>query len=110
MLRPLCALNAFDPRLVLFQYFAIKEEDGVQRLILRGRGDIAADGEVAEEGAQVIGAQLAGMALAMEEDVTANPLQIGLLGSDAVVLDTDDVAHLIEQATATRHKDSARRR
>ena len=43
----------------------------------------------------------------MEEDVAANPLQIGLLGADAA-LDTDDVAHLIEQAAATRPKDSAR--
>jgi hypothetical protein len=33
-------------------------------------------------------------------------LQVGLLGSDAVVLDADDVAHLIEQAPAIRHKDS----
>ena len=63
--------------------------------------------EVAEEGAEVIRAQLARMTFAMEEDVAANPLQIGLFGADAVVLHADDVAHLIEQAAATRHKSSA---
>jgi hypothetical protein len=110
VLRSLCALNALDPRQVLFQYFAIQEEDGVQRLILRGCGDFAADGEVAEEGAEVIGAQLARVAFAVEEDVATDPLQIRLLGSDAVVLDPDDVAHPIEQAPVIRHKDSRRGR
>jgi hypothetical protein len=35
-------------------------------------------------------------------------LQVGLFRPDAVVLDADDVAHLIEQAP-TRHKGSVRR-
>jgi hypothetical protein len=106
VLRALCALHALDPGQVLFQYFAIQEENGVQRLVLGRSGDIAADGEVSEERAEMLRAELAGMTFAMKEDVAANPVQIGLLGANAVVLDTDDVAHLIEQAAATRRKAS----
>ena len=43
-----------DPWQLLSEYFAIQEEDGVQRLVLCGCGDVAADGKVAEKFAEVL--------------------------------------------------------
>jgi len=34
----------------------------------------------------------------VKQDKAANPIQIGLLGADAIVLKTDFVPHLVEQA------------
>ncbi len=43
-------------------------------------------------------AHLRGMTLGVKQDKAANPIRIGLLGADAVVLKTDCIPHLVEQA------------
>ncbi len=60
-------------------------------------GDAAIDGEVTEEGGNLRFAQLLGVAFAMEEDEAANPIEIRLLGADAVMFDAQMPADTIEQ-------------
>jgi hypothetical protein len=55
---------------------------------------------VSEEGADLGATHLVGMALAVEEDVALGPVEIGLLGANAVVLATQKVAHLAEEPGA----------
>ena len=55
------------------------------------------DGEVAEELSDVVFAHLGGMAFFVEEDETANPIKVGLLGAQAVALDPKMPADAIEQ-------------
>jgi hypothetical protein len=40
----------------------------------------------------------------MEEDEPLDPLDVALLGSQAVVLHTDSIAHLIEESRLVKHK------
>jgi hypothetical protein len=51
-----------------------------------------------EEGLDLSGSEPARVHLVMKEDVAARPVDIGLFSSDAVVLDAQSSAHLIEKA------------
>jgi len=53
---------------------AVEEQERAQRLALGGGGDLALDGEGAEEARDRGGAHVGGMALAVEEDVAADHL------------------------------------
>ncbi len=66
-------------------------------LVLRGGGNALISGEIAEEGSDLLLGHVAGMAFPMEEDVAANPIDVGLLGADAVVFDAQMPADAIEQ-------------
>ncbi len=74
----------------------IKEEKGAESLILGGRGDVAFNGEVGEEGGDFFFAHVGRMPFSVEEDVSANPIHVGLLGADAVVLDAEAPADAVE--------------
>lgn len=80
----------------------IEKEDGVHGHILGAGGDVFGDGEVGEEGGDVIGAQIAGMAEGsfrrfVEVDEAGDPMDVGLFGAVGVVLGADDVSDLIEE-------------
>ncbi len=65
------------------EHLAIEEEQRVQGYIL-GRGrDLALEGQVSEVGADLLGAHLARVALAVEEDKAPDRANIRLLGSVA---------------------------
>lgn len=82
------------------QHFLVEEEQGVEGLVLGGGGDVALDGEVVEIGDDFGLAHLFGVALAVEEDEPLGPVEVGLLGADAIVAAAEDVAHLAEQPGA----------
>lgn len=63
-------------------------------------GNIAFDGKVSEELGDVEGAQVRRMALVVEEDEAACPVDVAVLGAAGVVADAEDVADLIEEARA----------
>jgi hypothetical protein len=69
----------------------------VQRLILRRSGDVATNCQIAEKGAQLNRPHVAWVTLTVKEDEASDPLQIRLLGSDAVVTQADHFAYLVEQ-------------
>jgi hypothetical protein len=91
------SLHFFEPGQLDLQDVPIKEQDRVQRLILGRGGDIAANRQVAEEGCYFRCGHLTRVTLVVEEDEAPDPLQIRQLGSDAVVTQADDLAHLIQQ-------------
>ena len=76
----------------------IAEEFMVHALILGGSGNPAVDRKVGQETLDFGGSHLPGVALAVEEDEAANPLDVGILRADAVVLEPDAVSHLIQEA------------
>ncbi len=80
----------------LLEDFAVEEEDGAEGLILCGCGDVAFSGEVGEEGADFGCAHL-GVLFAMEEDVAANPVDVGFFGAVGVVFGAEGVGELVEQ-------------
>src|SRR5262245_8370615 len=96
--RALGTLYIVDPGQANAKDLAVHEENGVEGLVLSRCRDFAAHCKVAEECAQCFRAQLVGRTSAMEEDVPPDPLQVGLLGADAVVLDSNGLAHPIEEA------------
>jgi len=77
---------------------AVEEEDGAERLVLSGCGDAPFDGEVGEEGLDLGGTHLAGVAFVVEEDEPFDPGDVGLFGADGVVFTADRVSDLIEEA------------
>ncbi len=67
-------------------------------MFVGGSGHPADCGEMCEKSLHLRRAHLRGMTFGVKQDKAANPIQIGLLGADAVVLKTDFVPHLVEQA------------
>jgi hypothetical protein len=53
---------------------------------------------VVEKSGDLHGAQLARVALAMKMDETPDPVNIGLLRADAVMLEPDSIPHGLKQA------------
>ena len=94
------AAGARDPleRLELeAEHLAIQEEDRRERLVLRRCRDATLVGERGEERDDMLRAQLAGMAPAVEADEALHPLRIGALGAQAVVAQADALAQGFEE-------------
>jgi hypothetical protein len=76
------------------QDVAVEEQERAQRLVLGGGGNLALDGEGAEEARDLGGAHLGGMALVVEEDSS------GVFANYASEVQQHD-ARLSEQDTGT---------
>jgi hypothetical protein len=79
-----------------FEHLRVKKEQGAEGLILRGGSDVALDGKVSKECADFVFSHIAGMAFPMEENKPANPIDVRLLGADAVMLDSQMPADAVE--------------
>ena len=97
MLRPLCANEVVEPREFHVEDLAIQEQQRVQRLVLRRCRDVVANGERREKRGDFRGAHLGGMPLAVEKDVSLDPVDVRLLGATAVVARPDGVTNPVEQ-------------
>ena len=64
--------------------------------ILRGSSHVALYGRVGQELLDLLFTHLLGVPLVMEQNVAPNPVDVGLLGADAVVFEADFCANLIE--------------
>ena len=89
--------NSVKPRQLLAQHLLLKKPQRALRLILHRRRHITLAGEVAQEPLDMDRGQIRRLLLAKTNDVALNPIDIGLLGANGIVLDPDAVAHLIEQ-------------
>jgi hypothetical protein len=74
---------------------AIQENNGTERLVLGGGGDVFLNGEMAEKGFWF--SHLFGMALVMEQDKATNPFEVGLLGAIGIMLDAKGITDLLKQ-------------
>jgi hypothetical protein len=95
--RLLGAFNAVEPGQRGVQHLLVEEEDGALRLVL-GRGcNLPWYGQIGQESFDVIGAEFRRMALAVKMDKSSNPVDIRVLGPNAVVLQAEAVADADEQ-------------
>jgi hypothetical protein len=78
------------------------EDDGAYCLVPGGSGDVLLDGEPTEELRDLSGAHLGRMALVVEQDVAADPRDVGLLGAAAAVACAERIADPVEQARRAR--------
>ena len=103
------AFPALDPPQAIqvtdlcFQHVAIKEQQGIERLRLGGRGDAPYRCEVIDEGHDASRPNGAWMLAAMEMDVSPNPEPIGLLCSTAQMSAAADQGHLVHEPERMRN-------
>ena len=96
-------LRAFGPDHVIepwpldVENLSIEEEQRIEGLVLCGRRDSLANRERRQKGRDFRGAPLAGMALAMEENVALDPVEVRLLGPRAVVACANRVTDAVEE-------------
>jgi len=81
---------------------SIEEEQRIEGLVLCGRRDSLANRERRQKGRDFRGAPLAGMALAMEENVALDPVEVRLLGPRAVVACANRVTDAVEELRLRR--------
>jgi len=87
-------------------HFPVENDQGALGLVLRRGGNPAIGRETREKLLDVGGRQIDRMAIAVKADVAPDPVDVGLLGPYAVVLDADARTHLIKQmGCAWRHDD-----
>jgi hypothetical protein len=60
---------------------AVQEDDGAERLVVGGGGDVALDGKIIEESGDLGGAQIPRVAAPMEGDVGADPVGVRFFGA-----------------------------
>lgn len=97
-LRPLgwCCVDRFDVD-VYVEHIPVKEEDTAEGLILGRGGYFLVDGKMGQESFNFGRAHVLGVALFVKEYVTLDPVDIGILGADGVMLAPQGVTHAIEQ-------------
>ena len=92
-----------------FSTCTVQEHDGVQRLVLSRGGHLALHGQMGQKRLHLGRPHLRRMPLPVEQDEPSDPIDVGLLGADAVVQPPDDAADLIEQPglAPSRGRDSS---
>ena len=98
------AHDIVEPRQILPKYFAVEEEQGAQRLILGGRGNVALDGQRAQILGQLRGTHPGRMTLPVKENVAPNPRDVGLLRPTTVVTGPHGLANPVEESWCSRRR------
>jgi hypothetical protein len=101
--RPLGPLDALHVRQFDAQHLEVEEEERAECLVLRRGGDGAVGGEVREELADLVRAHLCGVALAVVEDEALDPVDVGALGADAIMVQPQAPPHLLEKGWSFGH-------
>jgi len=74
----------------------VEKQQGAQRLVVRRSGDLPLHSEMGEKGFDLRFAQVDWMSLVVKQDEAANPLHVSFLSAVGVVLEPNDVPHLIQ--------------
>lgn len=91
-------VDAIEPRQFDAEDLLVQEQDGTLCLVLRRCGDSANNREVGQKRLDLRRPQLDRVALAVKPDEAFNPIDIRLLGANAVMLEADLVPETIEQS------------
>ena len=75
----------------------VEENQGVQGLVLRRGRHVPRHRQVREERLNLRCAHVLGMPLLMKENEVPNPMDIGFLGPNGKVLESDHLPHLIQK-------------
>src|SRR5690606_28818067 len=90
--------DVFEPRQLRAENLAIQEQDRRQGLVLRARGNLALDGERAEESLDLDRAHLARMTPVVGENEPPYPSQVHPFRVETVVFEPQSPANLVEKA------------
>jgi hypothetical protein len=85
-----------EPGEIAPQDFAVQEEQGGQRLALRGGAYVLPNGQIGEKGVDLCLPHLQGMPLAVVEDVPAHPADVRAFSRRAVVANAQRGANLLQ--------------
>lgn len=91
------AFDAGDEGKFAIEDLLVKEEEGVESLVLSGGGDVAVEIKVGKEGGDFFFAHFGGMAFALEEDEAADPVDVSAFGAKAITFDAEVPADAIEK-------------
>jgi hypothetical protein len=91
--RPPGTLNTVEPWQLDAENLPVQEQDRALGLVLRGGRDVPLHGQARQERLDVDCAELRWMALVVKMDEASNPVHVGLLGADAVVLEAHALAN-----------------
>jgi hypothetical protein len=103
MARARGANHPVQVRAIGMEHLAVQEQDRVHGLVLRGCRHAAPDSEVREECLDRAVREFARVNLAVKRDEAPDPMQVGVLGADGIVLEPDPLAHQIENARLLAH-------
>ena len=95
---------ALDPCQRLSQDDLVEEEQGAEGLVLGGGGQVLLDRQMGQEGDDFGLGHLEGMPLAMEQDESLRPVDVGVLGADAVMQSPGGLADLVQQLGHVGHR------
>ena len=90
------ALNVVDEIEFSVEHLLVEKEQRAESLILGGCSDIPFDRQMGEKSGDFLLAHFVRMPLAMKENVTANPIDVGLFGADGVMFHAQMPADPIE--------------
>ena len=85
--------HSFDTVQRLFQHVLIKEQNRRQSLVLRRGSHVFLDGQMRQETVDVAFGHLARMPAVVKEEEVANPVEVGFLGTPAVMPGSQDFHH-----------------
>ena len=85
------------PFQVLFEHVLIQEEDGAERLVLGGGSDVLVHGQVGEKRLYFGSVHLGRVAHVVEVDIAFNPIGIGFLGANGVMLGPYGITNAVQQ-------------
>jgi hypothetical protein len=91
------ATDLSHPRQVLAEHLGVQEQQGRQRLPVRGRCDFALVGEPTQESLDFGPSEISWMPKVVKADKCPTPLHIGLLRTPAVVQQPNAFANLVEK-------------
>ncbi len=81
----------------LIQYVLVQEYQRIECLILCAGSHVSFHSEIGEKLTDLSLSHVFWMALVVEEDKPLSSLQVGLIGADAVVADTNGIAYLFQE-------------
>ena len=99
-------LDAVQPGQRGVQHLSIEEQQRAQRLVVRGRRDAPLGGQHREEGLDMLGAHVARMLHAVPTDEEPDPVNVQLLGTEAIVQIARTLPDLVQQARGSQWWDA----
>src|ERR1700693_377572 len=95
--RPFSSLDSLQPTDFLPEDFLVEKKQRTQGLVLGGRCNVPIASKMSKKFCHFCFRHVARMPFVMEPNEALDPIDIALLGPDAEMLSSNDVANLIEQ-------------
>jgi hypothetical protein len=89
-------LGVVDEIELTFEDLLIKKEQSAEGLVLGGCSHLQIDGKMGKESGDFFFAHVGRVSLLMKEGEASNPIEVSLLGAEAVALDAQMPADAIE--------------